>query len=418
MFRTDQSGARRARLRRSTLAVTAGRGDRAAGEPLNVPPVFASAYRAGAERTYARDGNPTWEAFERALGALEGGTAVAFPSGMAAVAAVVADIERGARVVVADSAYVEVREALAEREAEGGLSVSTVDATDTDAAMRALAGTDLLWLDTLSNPGLEVPEIDRLTAAAHAHGTTVVVDATLATPILQRPLELGADLVLHSATKHIGGHSDLLLGAAVAADPLRAERLRAIRTRVGAAPGTLDAWLALRGLRTLPLRIERGQRTAGLLAERLATHPAVTSVRYPGLAADPAHATASRLLDGFGTVISFEVEGGAAGADAVCRALRVITHATSLGGVETVIERHGNWHAEPGIAAGLLRLSVGCEHPDDLWADLESALAAAGQRRARRVRNAYSTPEPAKSVAVSSSQRPRNGSVDWPDAAS
>ena len=358
----------------ATLAVGAGRGGEA-GDPLNQPPVFASAFRGGGDRGYSRDGNPTWAAFERAMGALEGGAAVSFSSGMAAATALVDDLAEGARVVVARSAHVEVRNLLAERFGRGRLELRIVDAADEAEVRAALAGASLLWLDALSNPTLEVPAIRPLAAAARAAGARVVVDSTLATPMLVRPLSLGADIVIHSATKHIGGHSDLLLGVAVAAAPRQAEQLRERRSLHGAVPGTMEAWLALRGLRTLPVRNDRGERTATILAERLAADERVARVRYPGLADDPAHGAATATLDGYGTLLTFTPHGGVAGADAVCEHVRVITHASSLGGVETLIERQSRWHGGDDIAPALLRLSVGCEDPDDLWRDLSSALS-------------------------------------------
>jgi cystathionine gamma-synthase len=357
----------------ATVAVVAGRPSRA-GAPLNQPPVFASAFGAGEAPGYARESNPTWEAFERTLGELEGGESVAFASGMAGATAVIDSLADGAKIAVARSAYLEVRRLLSERAGRGRLRVDEIDPLDTETAIAAARRADLVWLDALANPSLDMPELDRILPAADAAGTTAVVDATLVTPILLRPLELGASVVVHSATKAIGGHSDLMLGAAVARDGGVAARLREARTAAGAVPGTMEAWLALRGIRTLPLRIERGTASAAVLAERLRRHPEGSAVRYPGLAGDPANATAARLLRGFGAVVSFEVA-GAASADAVCAAVEVITHASSLGGVETVIERQSRWHAEPSVPNGLLRLSVGCEDPEDLWRDLEHALA-------------------------------------------
>ena len=228
--------------------------------------MFASAFASGEGPGYARQSNPTWEAFEAALGALEGGAAVTFASGMAAADAVLDALPADSRVIVARSAYLEVRRLLA----RGPLEVSEVDPLDTKATLAALEHADVLWLDAITNPNLEVPELDLLLAAARRAGVLSVVDSTLATPVLLRPLELGADLVLHSATKYIGGHSDLMLGAAVARDPRLAARLRETRTATGAVPGTMEAWLGLRGMRTLPLRVERGVETAALLAGRLA----------------------------------------------------------------------------------------------------------------------------------------------------
>ncbi len=361
-------------LNPATVAVTAGRATRVPGGPLSVPPMLASSFHAGTDESYARDGNPTWEAFEEAIGALEGGTAVSFSSGMAATAAILEGLPPTGRVVMADSAYAEVRDVLDEREAAGRLRATYVDVRDTQGAIDALPGADMFWLDSISNPVLDVAELDVLARAAHQHGAIVVVDATLATPLLQRPLSLGADLVIHSATKGIGGHSDLLLGVAVARTKEAAARLTDARTMFGAVPGTLEAWLALRGLRTLPMRIERAQEGAMALATRLAERSDIEWIRFPGLPTDPAHQAAARLLEGPGNMIAFEVEGGEARAEAICEAVELITHAASLGGVETLIERHGRWRSASDDHVGLIRMSVGCEHPDDLWHDLERAL--------------------------------------------
>jgi len=204
-----------------------------------------------------------------------------------------------------------------------------------------------------------------------------VVDNTFATPLLQRPLELGADVVVHSATKAMGGHSDLLLGAAVAADKKHLAALREARELGGATPGALEAFLCLRGLRTLALRLERAQHNAGVLAERLDGHPDVYEVRYPGLASHPQHQRSRDTLAGAGFMLTFRVRGGAARADALVDAVSVLTHATSLGGVETTLERRARYPAERGIVPDdLLRVSVGCEHVEDLWADLKQALAS------------------------------------------
>jgi cystathionine gamma-synthase len=358
----------------ATRAVVAGR-PRRAGEPLNQAPVFASALASGDGGGYARESNPTWEAFESALGAVEGGVAIAFGSGMAAAAAIVDALPRGARVVVGDSAYPELRALLRDRAERHRLRLAEVDPLDTTAVLARIRGAEMLWLDAVANPSLEIPELDLILAETRRAEAMTVVDATLATPMLVRPLELGADLVVHSATKFIGGHSDLMLGVAVARDPRLAPALRAVRTATGAVPGTMEAWLALRGLRTLPMRIERASATASLLAGRLDRDPRVGTVRYPGLASHRSHPAASRCLSAFGAVVSFDV-GSAERADAICAAVEVITHASSLGGVETLIERQARWHAEPAVPVGLLRLSVGCEDPRDLWRDLDRALGA------------------------------------------
>jgi len=358
-----------------TRAITAGRAAPAPGEPLSVPPIFASGFHANGTLPYARDGSPTWQAFEDALGSLEGGESVAFASGMGAAASVFEDVPPGGIVLMPSTAYVEARRLLADRAARGHLRVRPVEATDTAAILASLPGADLLWLESLTNPLLEVAELDLIIPEARRAGVTVVVDATLATPILQRPLEHGADVVIHSATKFIGGHSDLLLGVATTRDPARAQQLRNTRASLGAVPGAVEAFLGLRGLRTLPLRMDQSQAGAMELAGHLVDHPAVARVSYPGLASDPGHAAAARLLDGFGALVAFELHGGRCHADAVCEAVEVFTHATSLGGVESLIERRSRIPGEDRVPPGLLRLSVGCEHPRDLWADLERALS-------------------------------------------
>lgn len=358
-------------LNPATLAVLAGR-ERVPGAALAVPPTFASAFRAGDGPGYAREGNPTWAAFERAIGALEGGAdAVSFSSGMAAAAAVASTLPSGATILVATTAHVEIRGLLAELGARGQARARSCDPANTDEFVRACEGTDVVWLDSIANPTLEVAELDRIGAGGRAAGATVVVDSTLATPMLQRPLDLGADVVLHSASKYLGGHSDLLLGVVATRDHGLAESLRERRAILGSTPGTMESWLALRGLRTLAVRMDRGQASASVLARRLVAQAGVRNVRHPGLC-DP---VADRVLRGPGAMIAFEVDGGIGRADALCESLELIVNAGSLGGVETLIERHARWHHEPSVPPSLLRLSVGCEHVDDIWRDLERALS-------------------------------------------
>ncbi len=352
----------------------AGRGQADSGQPLNLPPVFASAFHANGSHPYAREGNPTWEAFEEALGALEGGHAIAFSSGMAAIAAALEELPVGARVLVPRGAYFEVRKLLTDRAATGRLRIHAVEATDTRGVIAALAAADLVWLETLTNPMLDVCELDVIIDAARRRGIPAIVDATLATPALQRPLELGADLVLHSASKYIGGHSDLLLGVAASRDSSRARRLRDARTALGAVPGTMEAFLGLRGLRTLPLRLEQACGSALELARRLERHPLVSRVRYPGLKTHPGRDTALRIMDGFGAIVACELAAGAEHAAAVCASVRVWTHATSLGGVESLIEHHFRPADRERLPGGMIRMSVGCEDVEDLWDDLDGAL--------------------------------------------
>jgi cystathionine gamma-synthase len=343
--------------------VTLGREADVPGAQVGAPLVLTSTYRAHGETMYARSGNPTWTAFETALGSLEGGDALVFSSGMAAVAAALSLVPHGGAVVAPDAAYNGVVSTLDQREAAGELTLRRVDVTDTPAVVAALDGADLLWLESPTNPLLEVADLAAVLGAARDRGVLSVVDNTFATPLLQRPLELGADLVVHSVTKYLSGHSDVVLGAVVTgpteAGGALSERLLVHRTLHGAIAGPLEVWLALRGLRTLHLRVERAQANALDLAERLRGHPGVERVRHPG----------------WGAIVSIEVAGGTEAADRVADATRVWVNSTSLGGVESQLERRRRIPSEPrAVPENLLRLSVGVEDVDDLWQDLDAAL--------------------------------------------
>jgi cystathionine gamma-synthase len=385
--------------RAETVVVVAGR-PHGPGLPLNVPVVLASNFRAmpggssavvgggvpsapgsvtvdGRGREYSRDdGTPGWDALEAVLGELEGGQATAFSSGMAAAAAVFDLLPTGAHVVAPTDCYTAVRGLLARGQRLGRWSVELIDVADTAAVTAAAGRADLVWLESPTNPLLLVADLAAVCAAAKEAGTQVAVDNTFATPLLQRPLDLGADIVMHSATKFLGGHSDLLLGITVAADPAVAATLRHGRELAGATPGALEVFLALRGIPTLAVRLDWAQRSAQELARRLAEHPAVTRVRYPGLADHPGHQIAARQMRGFGAVLAFDVA-DATTADGVCDRVRIIASATSLGGVESTIERRAKLPGQEHLPPGLLRLSVGCEHVEDLWRDLTDALADA-----------------------------------------
>jgi len=375
-----------ARSRRPNTAVV--RAGRTSGpsQPLNVPLVLASTFRAPAGaststdgRAYARDdGTPTWEGLEEVIGELEGGHAVAFSTGMAAAAAVFDLLSAGSRIVAPTDCYSGVKALLADGQDQGRWSAELVDITDTAGVLTAAANADLLWLESPTNPLLEIADLPALCRAGKGGRPLIAVDNTFATSLLQQPLSLGADVVVHSATKFIGGHSDLLLGVAIAKAEL-AGRLRRRRELAGATPGALETFLALRGVRTMAVRLEQGQRSAGELAQRLQVHPAVGRVRYPGLASDPGHERAAAQMSGFGAVLSFELA-DAPTADAVCDAVEVINSATSLGGVESTIERRAKLPGQEHVPPGLLRLSVGCEHLDDLWDDLAAALSTALKR--------------------------------------
>ena len=356
-------------LHPDTLAISTGRPPVVADGPLNVPIVPASALHPGGSSGYARDGHGPWNALEDAIGTLEGGHALIFSSGMAAAAAVMGLFPPEPIVVAPTVAYMDVREGLQRLPGETRL----VDVTDTDAVIGACEHADALWLESPTNPLLGIADLPHLCAFARERGILCVVDNTLCTPLLQHPLALGADIVIHSATKAIGGHSDLLLGAAVASDHDQLTRLHEIRTMTGATPGALEVFLCLRGLRTLPLRLERSQHNATLIAQRLSEHPAVYDVRYPNLASHPQHERADAMA-GPGFMLTFRVRGGAERADAVLSSLELLVHTTSLGGVETTIERRAKYPAERHIPEDLLRVSVGCEYVEDLWNDFQQAL--------------------------------------------
>lgn len=340
-----------------TWAVVGGRPENRAGAPLNVPMVPASNFVLGGDRIYSRnEATESWEALEALIGGLERGEAVAYSSGMAACAAVLNQLPTGAHLVLGDDCYQGVA-SLAEAGArDRGWVVERLPVADGRWLARA-GDADLLWLESPSNPLLEVADIAAICATPRREGAQVVVDNTFATPLGQQPLTQGADVVVHSATKFIGGHSDLLLGIAVTADSEKATLLRTARSLNGATPGTLECFMALRGARTLPLRLRHASASAAELARRLEEHPAVVRVRYPD----------------FGAIVSFELVDAEA-ADGACRAVEVIRHATSLGGVETTMERRNAHPGQEHIPPGLIRLSVGCETVDDLWTDLAAAL--------------------------------------------
>jgi cystathionine gamma-synthase len=277
-------------------------------------------------------------------------------------------------VVSQSVAYSGTRTQLARWNESGRIELREVSAR-TDELVRAAAGAAMVWLETPTNPTLEVVDIAAVVAAAHAAGALVVVDSTFATPLGQKPLDLGADIVVHSATKYLAGHSDVLLGAVVARDPQLVERVTRNRVLGGGIPGPMEAWIALRGLRTFPLRWERACASAAEIARRCTEHPAVMRVRHLSLPDDPGHELAAAQMTAFGAIISLELHGGAEAADAVADATRLWVHATSLGGVESTLERRRRWPEEsPQVPEGLLRLSVGIEDVEDLWTDLAAAL--------------------------------------------
>ena len=364
-------------IKAETWLVTAGRAS-APGAPLNVPPVPASNFIIGKGREYARDdGTPTWEALEEIVGGLEAGKALAFASGMAAIAAVFDQLPVGAVVALPDDCYQGVAGLAAAGVERRRWSVLPVAVDDTAGWVRACAAADLIWLESPSNPLLTVADLEAICAAPRKPGAIIAVDNTFATPLNQQPLDFGATVSLQSATKFIGGHSDLLAGVATTRDDGFWQALKASRELTGATPGTLEAYLAVRGARTLALRLQRAQQSAMLLAEQLEEHPLVSRVRYPGLASHPTHAVARRVLKGFGSIISFDLLGEAEFANAVCQNARLIRHATSLGAVESTMERRAAIPGQEHLPPTLIRLSVGIEDAGDLWRDLETAMRSA-----------------------------------------
>lgn len=381
-------------LSADTIVVAAGRPPRGHDAPVNPPIVLSSTYVGtgtvvDGDRAYGRYSNPTWDPLEDALGQLEGATlpALILSSGLAAASAALSLIPSGGVLVMPTHSYQGALVMAQEQAARGLFTLRTVDIANNDEVIEALTGAggkaaDMLWLESPTNPMLEVADIAVLCRSAQAVGALIVTDNTFSTPLVQKPLELGADVVLHSVTKYLAGHSDVILGALVTSNPALREALLHHRSIHGAIAGPFEAWLALRGLRTLALRVERSQASALVLAQRLNMHDDVERVLFPGLPSDPGHVRAKAQMAGFGSVLCMEVAGGEDAANAVVEALRVWTPATSLGGVESLIERRRRHANEPAtVPANLLRLSVGIENVEDLWRDLEQALAQAVGRR-------------------------------------
>ncbi|HXY11325.1 MAG TPA: PLP-dependent transferase [Terriglobales bacterium] len=340
-----------------------------------MPPYPASNFVLGEHRAYSRDdATPGWEALEEIVGGLEGGSSIAFASGMAGIAAVFDQLATGSLVALPDDCYQGVAGLAKAGQDRSRWTVRRLAVSDTAGWIKMCGEADLIWLESPSNPLLTVADLDIICSAPRKRGAILGVDNTFATPLNQRPLALGANVAVQSVTKFIGGHSDLLGGVVTVRDENLLAAFRQARELAGATPGTLETFLAVRGARTLALRLERAQLNAVTLAERLTSHPNVTLTRYPGLTSHPTHEAARRQLKGFGTIISFDVRGSASAADAVCAAVRLIQHATSLGAVESTIERRASVPGQEHLPPALLRLSVGIEAVEDLWTDLDRAL--------------------------------------------
>ncbi|QNP71647.1 cystathionine gamma-lyase [Streptomyces roseirectus] len=368
-------------LGEGTRAVRAGLPDPVKHEPALPGPVFAAHYHLPGEPTgpyaYGRDENPTWTLLENAVAELEapgedGVETLAFASGMAAISAVLfSQLRSGDAVVLPDDGYQALPLVRAQLEAYG-IEVRTAP-TGADAQLAVLDGAKLLWIETPSNPRLDVCDVRRLAGEAHARGALVAVDNTLATPLGQRPLDLGADFSVASGTKQLSGHGDVLLGYVTGRAGEAMTAVRRWRKIVGAIPGPMEAWLGHRSLATLPLRVDRQSANALAVAEALAKRPEVSGVRYPGLPGDPSHEVAARQMRRYGCVVSFTL-GSRARAERFLDALRLVDDATSFGGVRSTAERRGRWGGD-AVPEGFIRLSVGTEDTEDLVADVLRALA-------------------------------------------
>jgi len=366
------------KLATESQVVAAGRPEKKPDGALNPAIALNSTFHEGGPIGYGRYGNEAWSALEEAISVLEGGKTLIFSSGMAAISSVFSLLPPGAIIVAAENGYQGTTTMLKKMQEAKKLEVRFVNLPNTDEVLKALPGAQMLYLESPTNPAIEVVDLPVVIAAGKKAGSIVVVDSTLATPMVQNPLALGADIALHSVTKYLSGHSDILLGCVVTNDESIFERVEQARRYGGAIPGPFEAWIALRGLRTFALRMQRSQENAMELAKRLEKDPRVLKVRYPGLASDPYHERAKSFMKGFGAMISFEVKADIAQIDKMCNSSTLITNATSLGGVESIWERRRRWATESHtIPENLIRFSVGIENVDDLWSDIQSCFLAA-----------------------------------------
>ena len=366
------------KLATESQVVAAGRPEKKPDGALNPAIALNSTFHEGGPIGYGRYGNEAWSALEEAISVLEGGKTLIFSSGMAAISSVFSLLPQGAIIVAAENGYQGTTTMLKKMHEAKKLEVRFVNLPNTDEVLKALPGAQMLYLESPTNPAIEVVDLPVVIAAGKKTGSIVVVESTLATPMVQNPLALGADIALHSVTKYLSGHSDILLGCVVTNDESIFERVEQARRYGGAIPGPFEAWIALRGLRTFALRMQRSQENAMELAKRLEKDPRVLRVRYPGLASDPYHERAKSFMKGFGAMISFEVKADIAQIDKMCNSSTLITNATSLGGVESIWERRRRWATESHtIPENLIRFSVGIENVDDLWSDIQSCFLAA-----------------------------------------
>jgi len=366
------------KLATESKVVAAGRPAKQPDGALNPPIALNSTFHEGGPVGYGRYGNETWSALEEAISVLEGGKTLLFSSGMAAISAVFSLLPEGAVIVAANNGYQGTTTLLKKLNESEKLKVRFVNLANTDECIAAIPGAQMLYLESPLNPLLEVVDLPRIIAAGKAAGCGVAVDNTLATPLLQNPLSLGADISIHSVTKYLSGHSDLILGSLTVSDQALYGRLEQSRRYGGAIAGPFEAWIALRGIRTFAIRMQRSQENAMELATRLLKDSRISKVRYPGLATDSYHGLAKSFMRGFGAMISFDVKASVEQIDLMCNSSKLITNATSLGGVESIWERRRRWATESGtVPENLIRFSVGIENVDDLWADIQQALNTA-----------------------------------------
>ena len=366
------------KLATESKVVAAGRPAKQPDGALNPPIALNSTFHEGGPVGYGRYGNETWSALEEAISVLEGGKTLLFSSGMAAISAVFSLLPEGAVIVAASNGYQGTTTLLKKLHESEKLKVRFVNLANTDECLAAIPGAQMLYLESPINPLLEVVDLPKIIAAGKFAGCGVAVDNTLATPLLQNPLALGADISIHSVTKYLSGHSDLILGSLSTNDQALYGRLEQSRRYGGAIAGPFEAWIALRGLRTFAIRMQRSQENAMELATRLSKDSRISKVRYPGLATDSYHSLAKSFMKGFGAMISFDVNASVEQVDLMCNSSKLITNATSLGGVESIWERRRRWATESAtVPENLIRFSVGIENVDDLWADIQQALTAA-----------------------------------------
>jgi cystathionine gamma-synthase len=366
------------KLATESKVVAAGRPAKQPDGALNPPIALNSTFHQGGPVGYGRYGNETWSALEEAISVLEGGKTLLFSSGMAAISAVFSLLPEGAVIVAANNGYQGTTTLLKKLHESEKLKVRLVNLANTDECIAAIPGAQMLYLESPINPRLEVVDLPRIIAVGKSAGCGVAVDNTLATPLLQNPLALGADISIHSVTKYLSGHSDLILGSLSTKDHSLYARLEQSRRYGGAIAGPFEAWIALRGLRTFALRMQRSQENAMELANRLSKNPRISKVRYPGLTTDSYHRLAKSFMKGFGAMISFDVSASVEQVDLMCNSSKLIANATSLGGVESIWERRRRWATESEtVPENLIRFSVGIENVDDLWEDIQQALTAA-----------------------------------------